>query len=110
LPSKTQAYLFAGKPILMAVRGDAAKLVSDAQAGICAQPEDPRSIADAVLLLEAMSGSDRRAMGERGRRYYEQSLSLAAGTQHMLEAFESVISRPHERELRPAVRNGRVHV
>ena len=40
IPSKTQAYLASGRPILMAVRGDAADLVARAGAGILAQPGD----------------------------------------------------------------------
>ena len=34
VPSKTQAYLAIGRPILMGVRGNAADLVKAAQAGI----------------------------------------------------------------------------
>jgi len=48
LPSKTQAYLAAGRPILIAVRGDAADLVEKAGAGISCIPEDAVSIAAAV--------------------------------------------------------------
>ncbi|HEY0705462.1 MAG TPA: glycosyltransferase family 4 protein, partial [Polyangia bacterium] len=92
LPSKTQAYLFAGRPIVMAVPGDAATLIGDAQAGVCAQPEDPHSIAEAVLSLESMPEAERIAMGARGRSYYQEALSLAVGTRRMLDAFESVIA------------------
>src|SRR5580698_596409 len=48
IPSKTQAYLAAGKPILMGVGGDAADLVNQSQSGVLCQPGDPQSIADAV--------------------------------------------------------------
>jgi colanic acid biosynthesis glycosyl transferase WcaI len=102
LPSKTQAYLYAGKPILMAVRGDAADLVTLAEAGLCVPPEDPAALADAVLRLAALSGEERRAMGESGRRFYDESLSLKIGTRHMLEAFEDarvVSRRPSTRPL-----------
>ena len=39
IPSKTQAYLAVGKPILMGVRGDAAALVEAAGAGVAFEPE-----------------------------------------------------------------------
>ncbi len=45
IPSKTQAYMAAGRPIVMAVRGDAADLVMRAGAGILAEPDNPESIA-----------------------------------------------------------------
>lgn len=79
IPSKTQAYLYAGVPILMAVRGDAADLVERAEAGVLAEPENPRSIADAVLAVAALSPDERAAMGRRGREFYERELSLAVG-------------------------------
>lgn len=75
IPSKTQAYLAAGRPIVMAVDGDAADLVERAQAGIRCRPEDPAAIASAVTTLHSMSASDRRDMGRRGRRFYEEKLA-----------------------------------
>jgi glycosyltransferase involved in cell wall biosynthesis len=92
LPSKTQAYLFAAKPIIMAVPGDAANLVARAGAGVCAQPEDPQSIANAVLHLAELPSVERVEMGARGRRFYDDALSLRTGTAHMLEAFEHAIA------------------
>ncbi|MCK4628834.1 MAG: glycosyltransferase family 4 protein, partial [Sedimentisphaerales bacterium] len=47
VPSKTQAYLATGKPILIGVKGDAAKLIEDANAGLSCEPENSQSIADA---------------------------------------------------------------
>jgi colanic acid biosynthesis glycosyl transferase WcaI len=91
LPSKTQAYMFAAKPIIMAVHGDAATLVTLAKAGVCATPEDPVSIADAVLALANLSAAERVAIGARGRRFYDESLSVERGTQHMIEAFEEAV-------------------
>lgn len=42
VPSKIQAYLATGKPILIGVKGDAAKLVEDANAGLSCEPEISR--------------------------------------------------------------------
>jgi glycosyltransferase involved in cell wall biosynthesis len=92
LPSKTQAYLFAGKPIIMAVGGDAANIVRDAQAGVLAKPEDPRSIADAVLGLAALSTEERLQMGERGRAFYDEHLSLDVGTARMISLFNEAVA------------------
>ena len=92
LPSKIQAYLFMGKPVLVAVRGDAADLVERAQAGVRASPEDPGSIAAAVTRLAVLPMEQRRAMGASGRRYYDEHLSLEAGTRAMVRAFENAIA------------------
>ncbi len=92
LPSKTQAYLYAGKPIIMAVPGDAARLVEQAGAGVCVPSENPAALAEAVTRLADLPGPELAAMGERGRRFYEDALSLARGTGLMIAAFEDAIA------------------
>lgn len=76
IPSKTQAYLAIGTPILMAVRGDAADLIERAKAGLTCNPEDPEAIADAVVQICRQPAHERDEMGRRGRAFYKESLSL----------------------------------
>lgn len=76
IPSKTQAYLAAGRPILMAVHGEAADLVERAQAGIRCRPSDPDGLAAAVQSLRGLPKQELEQMGQRGRVFYEQNLSL----------------------------------
>jgi glycosyltransferase involved in cell wall biosynthesis len=90
LPSKTQAYMFMGKPVVMAVPGDAAALVAEAGAGICAESENPASLADAVWRLAQLPAAERARMGARARRFYDAQLSLTIGTGRMIAAFEQV--------------------
>ncbi|MFZ2950308.1 MAG: glycosyltransferase family 4 protein [Desulfuromonadaceae bacterium] len=86
LPSKTQAYMAAGRPILMAVFGDAASLVEKGKAGLPCLPENPQSIAAAVEQFCSMSRQELDDMGECGRKYYETELSLTVG----VKKFESI--------------------
>lgn len=88
IPSKTQAYMAIGKPILMAVEGDAAALVNESGCGVNAIPESPVAIAAAALVLFEMEPSSLRDMGERGRRYYRERLSLQVGTAHFSQIFK----------------------
>ena len=90
IPSKTQAYMALGKPLLMAGQGDAANLVKMAECGVTAQPEEPESIADAALKLYSLSISDRNAMAERGKKYYESHLSLRVGIERFASIFKMV--------------------
>jgi colanic acid biosynthesis glycosyl transferase WcaI len=76
IPSKTQTYLAAGRPIVMAVRGDAAELVQRSGSGICCAPEDPDSIVDAVLRLVSLPVGVRQQMGDSGRGFYRKYLDL----------------------------------
>lgn len=91
IPSKTQAYLAVGKPIIMAVRGDAANLVRQAGAGLEAEPENPASIAQAVLSLASMSLAQREAMGRQAMQYYRDHLSLQVGVSAFIKVFTQVL-------------------
>lgn len=62
IPSKTFAYLAAGRPVLMAVRGDAARMVEEHGFGVAAEPSNPAAIAGAVRRLYAMSPEERERM------------------------------------------------
>ncbi len=66
IPSKTQAYLSLGRPILMAVAGDAADLIAEVQAGLVVPPENPAALAAAVRRLRIMDCRLRENMGKRG--------------------------------------------
>jgi colanic acid biosynthesis glycosyl transferase WcaI len=93
LPSKTQAYLAAGRPLLMAVRGDAANLVERSGAGIVCTPEDALSIVSAVEKLVAMAPDERDEMGRQGAKFYQQELSLAVGTRCFEELFNNMVRK-----------------
>lgn len=83
IPSKTQAYLVVGKPILMGVRGDAAAVVEEAAAGLVFEPEKADALVDAILRLRAMPIEARDAMGRAGAAYYHDRMSFEAGVTAM---------------------------
>ena len=90
VPSKTQAYMAIGKPIIMAVAGDAADLVQKAQCGYIAASEDVESIQQAVLNIYYSSASEQLQMGLNARNFYYQELSLKSGVQQFVEVFKEV--------------------
>ncbi len=87
IPSKTMAYMACGRPILMAVEGDAADLVTAAGAGIACSSEDPGSLADAVRRLFGMSPGERAAMGASGREWFVKHYSRAV----LLDRYEALL-------------------
>jgi glycosyltransferase involved in cell wall biosynthesis len=93
VPSKTQAYMAVGKPIIMAVRGDAADLVVISAGGVLAEPEQPESIAAAVLKLVSMPNDELVEMGRRARRYYFGNLSLQIGVEKFSAVFLKACAR-----------------
>ena len=101
IPSKTQAYLAAGKPILMGVGGNAADLVNQSQSGVLCQPGDPRSIADAVKKMVDASPAELASMGRKGKAFYDRALSLSVGAGEFDRIFQMVLqaeSRIHSRQ------------
>jgi glycosyltransferase involved in cell wall biosynthesis len=72
IPSKIQAYMAVGRPILACMNGEGARLTQEAQAGLTVPAEDAAALAGAVLRLYRMSAEDREVMGSNGRAYYKE--------------------------------------
>jgi glycosyltransferase involved in cell wall biosynthesis len=68
-PNKVFDYMACERPVLLAIDGVARQLVCDqARAGVFAEPENPRALADAILGLAA-EPRQRAEMGRRGREW-----------------------------------------
>lgn len=70
IPSKVQAYLASGRPIVGALNGEGARIVRESGAGFTCPPGDPAALAETVARLAAASAAEREAMGRLGRAYY----------------------------------------
>jgi colanic acid biosynthesis glycosyl transferase WcaI len=88
IPSKTQAYLALGRPILMAVDGDAAKLIEKAGAGLSCEPENPESIASAVIKFASMSSVRLAEVGEKGKEFYDREMSFQIAVDKFEKLFQ----------------------
>jgi len=75
IPSKVQAYLAAGRPIIACLNGAGAEIVQEAGAGVTVPAEDASALAQAVMALYTMPEQERVEMGARGRRYFEEHFS-----------------------------------
>ncbi len=101
IPSKLQAYLLAGKPILMGVSGDASAMLDEAKAGVCFPSDDSLAMARAVRELARTSPERLRAMGESGAQYYHTQLRLEVGTRKFSDLFEAAVrSKPRFESLK----------
>jgi glycosyltransferase involved in cell wall biosynthesis len=72
VPSKLQSYMACAKPVIAALDGEAARIVRDSQGGLVVGAEDAEALAEAVLRISTMSSGERREMGCRNRRYFEE--------------------------------------
>ena len=93
IPSKTQAYMAVGRPLLMAVNGDAADLVTQSNSGLTAESENPVALADAAQRLADMPLDQLQAMGKRARQFYQERLGLAVGAGRFGDIFKALASR-----------------
>lgn len=72
VPSKVQAYLAAGRPIVASLDGEGARVVAEAGAGVACPAGDAQALADAVRQLRDALPEERQRMAQCGRAYYEQ--------------------------------------
>lgn len=77
LPTKLLEAMAAGRPLVLAARGEAARLVEAEGCGLVVPPEDPRALAQALTALAA-DPARRAAMGAAGRRAAEREFGREA--------------------------------
>jgi glycosyltransferase involved in cell wall biosynthesis len=77
LPTKMLEAMAAGRPVVLASRGEAARLVERERCGLVVPPESPRALAAALATLAADPGR-RAAMGAAGRRAAEREFGREA--------------------------------
>jgi glycosyltransferase involved in cell wall biosynthesis len=77
LPTKMLEAMAAARPIVLAARGEAARLVEKEGCGVVVPPEDPRALAAALSALATDPGR-RAAMGAAGRHAAERDFGRDA--------------------------------
>lgn len=78
-PSKVQSILAAGKPVIVAVAGDAAAVIAESGAGWVVPPGDAERLANAITAAQRLPPSELMAMGERGQQFYSSRMSQQVG-------------------------------
>jgi len=88
IPSKIQAYLAIGKPVLAAVSGDAATLVEKANCGLTCPPENVNEMVKAIQEFYSFSPQKLKKMGDSGRCYYIDNMSIEIGVSCFEKLFQ----------------------
>jgi len=91
IPSKMFEYLAAGKPVIGALRGEAANLLEEAGA-VVVPPEDPVALAEAIRALAA-DPARRAEMGERGRAYVTERFDRRWLAERYREVLSTLVAR-----------------
>ncbi len=91
IPSKIQAYLASGRPIIASLDGEGARVVAEAGAGLTCAAEDSAALAERILRLRAMPQGELRRMGDAGRAYYRKHFDPGVLTQKLLAHFRDLV-------------------
>ncbi len=92
LPSKMFEAMAAGNPIVLGVEGEARRVVTEAEAGLCIEPENADELARAVARLRD-DAVLRRRLGGNGQRYVRRTYDRRRHATQMLRVLESVKER-----------------
>jgi glycosyltransferase involved in cell wall biosynthesis len=76
LPTKMLEAMAAARPVVLAARGEAARVLDDADAGVVVEPEDPGALAEAFVAL-ATDPQRRARLGSAGRAAVEKEFARA---------------------------------
>ncbi|WP_282064772.1 glycosyltransferase family 4 protein [Vibrio rotiferianus] len=90
IPSRTQANLAVGKPIVMGVNGDAANLILESGGGVVCPPNSPIDLANAIEAIATKTQEERLQMGKNAREFYFSELALDKGVEKFITVFEEV--------------------
>ena len=93
IPSKTQAYMATGKPLLMGVNGDAADLVRQSGGGVVAESENASALADAAESLANATPQALALMGQQAKQFYTQHLALGVGAARFAAIFRRLAQK-----------------
>lgn len=93
IPSKIQAYLAVGRPIIACLNGEGARLILEAKAGIAVKAEDDEGLAQAIVKLYKMPKSELDQMGANGRAYFKQHFDEEKLTVELIKHFETLIGK-----------------
>lgn len=90
IPSKIQAYLAVGRPIVACLNGEGARIIAQAEAGVSCPAENAVALAQAISSLYEMSDEGRAQLGKNGQRYFEQHFDSNLLTQTLIGHFEKL--------------------
>ena len=79
IPSKMQASLSHGIPVITAIRGDVKDMVLSNGIGFACDPEDIDQLAQAFTDAGLTDATQRSEMGRNAREYYRSTMSIESG-------------------------------
>jgi glycosyltransferase involved in cell wall biosynthesis len=91
IPSKVQAYLAAGRPILASLDGEGSRIIHEAKAGLCSEAGNAKALAENVRRLWQMTPQERQELGQNGRHYFDRHFAPDVLTDELIKHFRELV-------------------
>jgi glycosyltransferase involved in cell wall biosynthesis len=88
VPSKIQAYLAAGRPIIASINGEGARVVSEAKAGLASPAEKVLPLVANIRAMKALGEAERAALGASGRAYFDAHFEMNTQVTCLIEILQ----------------------
>lgn len=92
VPSKVQAYLATGRPIIACLNGEGARIIEQAGAGMTCPAEDAAALAATIARLYLLPAAERSQLGKNGLRYFESHFNGEHLTRTLIAHFEKLLA------------------
>ena len=93
IPSKVQAYMSAGRPIMASINGEAARVIREAKAGLTSPAEDAEGLAGQITRLFEMPEQDRDIMATNSRQYFLENFEMSQQCENLIRLLEQRIDQ-----------------
>jgi glycosyltransferase involved in cell wall biosynthesis len=88
IPSKIQAYLAAGRPIIASLNGEGARIVLDAGAGLSSPAEQVLPLVEAIRKMHSLSEVEREEMGRSARAYFDRNFDMSVQVRRLTDLLQ----------------------
>lgn len=85
IPSKIQAYLAAGRPIVACLNGEGARVINEAGAGLTSPAEQVLPLVANIRCMTALGEAERAAMGRSGKSYFDANFEMGAQVSRLVD-------------------------
>jgi len=93
VPSKTQMYMAAGRPILASLNGEGARIIEEAHCGFVSAAGDVNGLVGNVIRLWQTPVSERNRMGQASRVYFEREFEMETQMTKLLDKIRELKKR-----------------
>ena len=91
IPSKLQAYLGAGRPILGCINGEAAAVIQESGAGLVATAGNSTELAENARILASCSQDEYEGYARAGQAYYRNHFSSTTLADSLIDHFARAV-------------------